>query len=276
MINDNPLRQYFRRPAVYLRLPSGGKYYPPEAVDMPESGELPVYPMTALDDITLKTPDALFNGSAIPDLIKSCVPNIKDPWAINNIDLDAILIAIRSASGESTLDLESTCPKCNDVSTYGIELVKILSQLKSADYDTELTIDELRIKFKPLNYSEINSASLAQFDAQKILNDLNDTTVDSENRTNKLKAAVEKITEVTMELIAKGVDYIASPQSKVTEHEYILDFLHHCDKNDFTTIRDYLGELRKSSDLKPLHIKCASCGHEYEQPFVLNTSDFFG
>lgn len=275
MITDNPLRQYFRRPAVYLRLPSGGKYYSETVIDMPESGELPIYPMTALDDITLKTPDALFNGSAIIELIKSCVPNIKDPWGINNIDLDAILIAIRSASGESTLDLESTCPKCNDTSTYGIELVTILSQLKSADYDTELQIDDLKIKFKPLNYNEINNAALAQFDAQKLLNDLNDLENNDENK-NKLKLAVEKITQLTMDLISKGIDYIVTPQLKVDNKEHILDFLRQCDKNNFNKIRDHLGELRKAAEIKPLRIRCGSCSHEYDQPFVLNTTDFFG
>ena len=72
----------------------------------------------------------MFNGTAVTEIIKSCIPNIKEPWAINNIDLDACLIAIRSASGDSTLQIESTCPSCNDISTYGVELVAILGQLK--------------------------------------------------------------------------------------------------------------------------------------------------
>ena len=39
------------------------------SIDMPENGELPVYPMTAIDEITVRTPDALFNGTAIAELI---------------------------------------------------------------------------------------------------------------------------------------------------------------------------------------------------------------
>jgi hypothetical protein len=73
----NPLKQYFRRPAIYLRLPSGGTGYPPGVVDLPESGELPIYPMTAIDEITSKTPDALFSGTAIVELIKRhCKQNL--------------------------------------------------------------------------------------------------------------------------------------------------------------------------------------------------------
>ena len=49
-----------------ISLPSGGESYGPEDIEWPDEGkELPVYPMTAIDEITTKTPDALFNGSAM-------------------------------------------------------------------------------------------------------------------------------------------------------------------------------------------------------------------
>ena len=63
-MQNNPLRQFFRRPAVFFKLPSGGKNYAPGVLDMPENEEFPVYPMTAIDEISMRTPDALFNGSA--------------------------------------------------------------------------------------------------------------------------------------------------------------------------------------------------------------------
>jgi hypothetical protein len=87
---NNPLKQYFRRPSIYLKLPSGGVGYPLGSLNRTENGELPVYPMTAIDEITSKTPDALFNGSAVVEIIKSCVPDITDPWSIPSTDLDAI------------------------------------------------------------------------------------------------------------------------------------------------------------------------------------------
>ena len=68
----NPLSKQFRRPSLYFKLPSGGKFYQPGAIDLPDNKELPVYPMTAIDEITSKTPDALYNGTAVVDIIKSC------------------------------------------------------------------------------------------------------------------------------------------------------------------------------------------------------------
>lgn len=67
----NPLKQFFRQPAIYLRLPSNGDFWPDGAVDVPHNRELPVYPMTALDEITYRTPDALFNGQAVVTVIQS-------------------------------------------------------------------------------------------------------------------------------------------------------------------------------------------------------------
>ena len=49
---------------------------------------------------------------AVADLIKSCVPNIKDPWRISSNDLDAILIGIKAAAGGEGLEIESTWQTC--------------------------------------------------------------------------------------------------------------------------------------------------------------------
>ena len=95
--SQNPLKKYFRQPKIYLRLPSKGNFYPKGVLDFPESGEIPVYAMTARDELIIKTPDALINGESTVEVIKSCIPNIKDPWKMPNIDTDAILIAIRIA-----------------------------------------------------------------------------------------------------------------------------------------------------------------------------------
>lgn len=272
--NNNPLKQYFRRPAVYLKLPSGGKYYEPGVVDIPDIGEIPVYPMTAIDDITVRTPDALFNGSAIVEIIKSCVPNIKDPWKINAIDLDAVLIAIRNASGDGKMSIDSECPKCQNVGSFEVNLMAALSQIKAGNYDDYLTINELKIKFRPLVYLEMNQAANLQLEVQKRfieLQELNET-----DRAGAIKQALTRVTEVTMDLLVQSIEYIETPGTKVDSKEYILDFLRNCDKDVYVSIRDYNASLKEGTQLKPLHIKCTECSNEYDQEFTLNASDFFG
>jgi hypothetical protein len=274
-IQNNPLKQYFRRPAIYLKLPSGGKMYAPGVINIPESGELAVYPMTAIDEISSKTPDALYNGTAMADIIKSCIPDIKDPWSINSIDLDAILIAIRAAAGGDDMSISSECPSCKEVAEYGVNLVGILSQLKSADYEKELTINELSIKFRPLSYKEMNEAGTSQMEAQRIF-----MMIEKEEneaiRAEKTQEALRFITEVTMKILSNTVTHIRTPNVFVEEKEYILDFLKNCDRETYIAIRDYNASLKAQTEIKPLKIKCINCQHEYDQQFTLNTSDFFG
>lgn len=274
-MSNNPLKQYFRRPAVYLKLPSGGKDYPEGSINLPETGELPVYPMTAIDEITTKTPDALFNGTAVTDLIKSCVPDIIDPWSISSTDMDAIFLAIKAASGEQTLEIDSKCPKCEEISTYGINLVAILGTLKAPDYSSSLEISDLKIKFGPLTYREVNEAGLAQFEIQRVFAELEGITEEKE-KAEKTKDALMQITKVTMSLIAKTILYVETPSVTVDEHEHILEFLENCDKNVYVSIRDYHTALKAQTELKPLDVTCDSCGHAYQQPFTLNPTDFFG
>ena len=273
-MNTNPLRQYFRRPAVYLKLPSNGVGYSPESITIPENGELPVFPMTAIDEITSKTPDALFNGSAVCEIIKSCVPDIKDPWTVQGNDLDAILIAIKAASGDQ-LTIGSTCPQCQNVADFTLNLPGILSSLKAGEYSKELEINELKVKFRPLTYKEMNEAALAQFEINKA-NTLIQTDISEEQKQQILEEALREITNQTMTLLSKSIEYIKTPTSIVDNKEYILDFIKNCDKNIYVTLRDYSAKLRSESELKPLDIKCENCSNEYTQPYTLNISDFFG
>lgn len=275
MIEHNPLQQYFRRPSIYLRLPSGGQMYEPGVVEMTETGELPVYPMTAIDEITSKTPDALFNGQAMSDIVKSCIPAIKQPWEINSVDFDAILIAIKSASGGNEMEINSTCPKCSESSDYGISLVSLLTQLKAGDYNKELEIAELSIRFRPLTYREMNEASLGQMEAQRMFVRL-ETEQDENTKAAIMQDALKVVTDITMKILSQTIVYIKTPSAYVNEREYILDFLKNCDKNTYIAIRDFNAKLKEQTEIKPLNIKCVACSHDYEQPFTLNTADFFG
>lgn len=271
----NPLRQYFRRPALYLKLPSNGVGYAQGAIEFPENRELPVYPMTAIDEITSRTPDALYNGLAVTEIIKSCVPSIKRPWEILNVDLDPILVAIRMATNGQMMELETVCPKCEESSKFDLNLTGVLASFKPGDYNSLLDIDEfIKVKFQPLNYKQINGAGESQFEIQRMLNQV-DAIEDAEERNKKTSAILTTINEMALDLMIDTIEYIKTPDATVLDKDFIREFLTNCDKNTYNKIRDTNVELRKSTELKPLEIKCLHCGHEYTQPFNINISNFF-
>lgn len=273
-LENNPLKQYFRKPAIYVKLPSNGKGYKPETIDMPINEELPVYPMTALDEITVKTPDALYNGTAIIDLIKSCVPNIKNPWDINSVDLDALLIAIRTATEGNKTEMETKCPSCEEVSKYEINLIAGLQDLDCKIYEDELNLDEISLKFKPLSFKNLNEISTKQFELQKLFLQI-DENPNIDIRNEKSKEILKEIARLSMYSLCKTIDYIKTPIETVDNQDYIINFLQNCDKKTYDTIRDYSVKLKKSSEMKPLKIQCIHCTHQYEQTYTLNMSDFF-
>ena len=274
-MSDNPLSNYFRRPSIYITLPSKGKFYPDGALELTENEELPVYPMTAVDEITYRTPDALFNGTSIIEVIQSCMPNIKDAWAIPSIDLDTILSAIRIATYGHTLEIGTTCPKCEEEAEYGVDLRKIIEQLDITEYDSLIKVGDLEIHIKPLSYKDINESSLVQFEEQKIASVLEDADMSEKEKLKLLSATFKKISEVTITTIVKSIEYIKTPETMVSDSEQINEFLHNCERSIFETIKDKVLTLRSNSELKPLHIKCNECNHEYDQPFTLDMSNFF-
>jgi len=111
--STNPLKNYFRQPKLFLSLPSKGKYYPEGSLEVSESGEYPVFSMTAKDELSLKTPDALINGQSTVDVIQSCIPSIKNAWKMPSLDLDAALIAIRIATYGEMMTVSTKVPVIN-------------------------------------------------------------------------------------------------------------------------------------------------------------------
>lgn len=275
MEQTNPLKGYFRRPALYLKLPSGGTGYSKEAINMPENGEIPIYPMTAIDEITARTPDALFNGVAVVEIIKSCAPNILNPWEVLQTDLDALLLAIKIASNGATMEIDTICPACNEDGKYDVNLSGILAKMQPGDYNKPLKINDLSIKFHPSNYKTINEASTKQFEVQRALAMIQ-TMDDTPERDSMSSELIRRMNDMTLDLMVDSIEYIKTPDAMVFEKEYIKEYLQNCEIKSYDAVRENTIELKKSAETKPLEFKCIHCQHEYEQPFNINVSDFFG
>lgn len=272
-MENNPLKQYFRRPAIHIRLPSNHQYTS-DVVDFPPTGELPVYPMTANDEITARTPDALYNGSAVVSIVQSCVPSIKNPWALLNSDLETILISIRIATNGDEMDVDTTCPNCKNSNRYGINLSKLLSTITIGNYNEELVVGDLAIKFRSITYQDNNTASAEQFEIQRGLAQL-ENFEDGEGKNKAASELLVRMNTLTQKILARNIEYIRTPETSVANQPFILDFLQNCDKKMYDLIRDHNIELRESSQSKPLRFKCVSCQHEYDQTITFSVTDFF-
>ena len=275
MSESNPLKQYFRQPAIYIRLPSNGRGWPAGSIAMPANGEIPVYPMTAIDEITYRTPDALFNGQAVIDVIQSCVPAIRDAWLIPMSDINSILVAIRIASYGHDMTFGTTCPKCNNEDDYDLDLRSVMDQLHAPDYETTLQHGDLEIQFRSMNYREQNDSNLQQFENQQLIRAIPASDLPDEEKVQRMTEVMKNITQLTVMALTHSISAIRAPDAQVTDAKHIEEFLNNCDRNLFNSVKDHVIKLRQSVEIRPVPIKCTNCSNEYEQGINLDMANFF-
>jgi len=273
--NANPLQGWFRQPAIYIRLPSQGQYWPEGSLSMPANQELPVRAMTALDEINYRTPDALFNGQAVVEVIQSCIPNILDAWHTPATDINSILISIRIASYGHEMEINSTCPKCSETNDYSLDMRVMLQNMPLPNYQEGLKIGEIECFFQPMSFRQQTQVSMDQYETQRLIAAAQDEKVPEPERVKVMTGVMKKINEVTTRAMTFGIAGIRSPGGFVDNHDHIREFLTNCDSRTYQQIRDHAVQLRAGSEVRPVTLTCAGCQNPYEQSIELNMSNFF-
>lgn len=273
---QNPLAKHFRQPAIYIKLPSNGQFWPDGALDLPASGEIPVYPMTARDEITIRTPDALLNGQGVVDVIQSCCPNIIDAWAMPSIDVDSVLLNIRIASYGNEMDFDSNCPECKEENNFSLNMSNVVAQISVPNYDAPLEIDGLKIKLKPQPYFEVNKINQVSFTEQQILRTINDQDLSDEEKKQKSDEYLRKLIDLNIVVAVNSTDSITTEDGTiVTDKGFIQEFFDLADFKVLRAVQDQLQEISKDATLKPIDTTCKSCNHEYSIPMTFDYANFF-
>lgn len=245
-----------RQPKIYIRLPSNGEFWPEGSLEISETGEFPVYSMTAKDELMLKIPDALMNGQAIVDVIQHCVPNIKNAWHTPTIDLDILLIAIRLATyGE----MMTTPIKFKDdlELEYQMDLRVVMDRLMTQIvWDPVVPINEnLTVFIRPLNYKQLSSAALQTFETQKIMQVVNDDSTSEDTKVKLFKESFKKLSDSTMATIADSIAKIESIGGSTDDPAHIREFVDNADKEIFKKIQSRIEELRDINTIKPMSVQ---------------------
>lgn len=276
-INNNPLAKHFRQPAIYIKLPSGGRFYPDGALDINVSGEIPIFPMTVKDELLLKTPDALMNGASIAGMIASCCPAIKDPWSMPLIDLDPVLIAIRLASYGEGMDMTSNCTHCDVENEHTIDLRVVLDHLKPiGEYDQKNHLNGLIFEIQPQTFKEINTAGQIAFEQQKLVAAIENSTLTPEEKRTQFEESFGKLTDLNINTIVSCIKSITTEDSTIVkEKELIKDFLTHTDRKTYEALRDMITNIVKANALDPVPVTCNECKQEYKITLDFNQSNFF-
>ena len=278
---ENPLSSYFRQAKIYLTLPSGGKYYPEDCLDMPESGELPVMPMTAKDELALKTPDALLSGQATVDLIESCIPNIKNAWGMPSLDIDACLIAIRIASYGEHMTITAKAPNTKTDQDYTIDLRQLLDRYTQANFEDTYVTGDMTVTVRPLSYKEFSKVSMQTFEEQRIFSLVNNDQIDEDEKLKQFNTTFNKLRDITLGMVINSVVSIQVGDNVVTDRNHIVEFLENTDKAFFKSLSDHIEKQKQAFTVPPMKVEANELQKEegapdtFEVPIVFDQANFF-
>lgn len=275
----NPLTSLMRQPKIYIKLPSGGRFWKEGSIDISPNEEYAVYSMTARDELLLKTPDALMNGQAVVDVVQNCIPSIRNAWEIPSIDVDVILIALRLA----TYGDQMTMTAGPDEAEYSVDLRLLLDTLyNTVKWDERINIGtDMAIFIKPVNYQVISKTSIRTFETQKLMSIVNDSTLTEDEKINTFRDSFKKLTELTVGIINDSVYRIESASGTTEDTQDIQEFMDNCDKSIFDAVKNRLDELRIQNTLKSIKVRATDemiengSEEEIEIPLTFDPANFF-
>lgn len=272
-MSGNPLQQYFRQPKIFVGLPSKGAYNPPGSLDGDVSN-MPVFGMTGMDEIIMKTPDALISGESTVKVIQSCCPSIKDAWKVSSLDANLIFAAIKIATFGNQLTVGHKCPNCNSENDYSFNLDFVVEHYGHCKYNNKLELDNITIITQPLDYKQTTDYNMAMFVIQQKLNQI-ELMQTEEEKVKFYQGIFEELAELQNDLYFNSIERIEIPGQVVEEREYILEWLKNCDKSIFDLVRNHIESNKKDWELPPHPVKCTECETESSVVIELDQTNFF-
>ena len=281
--NTDPLGKYYRQPQIYIRLPSKGNYYGPEVFTPTETGEIPVLPMTAKDELAFKTPDAMMSGQATVDVIQSCVPNFKNAWKMVNYDTDVVLLAIRIATYGETMDVTYRVPVTNEEMTHTVNLPAVLEDLGKVNIeDIAITKSGFKVKLAPLDYQALTQVQTASFEQQKIYATVNNSALSEQEKSTQFVKSFKILNNINFSMLVDSITEITTPDgSTVVDKAQIKNFCDNCDAKIINEIQDELAKIRSQAQIQHLKFKATEeqikkgAPSSYEVPVTFDSSNFF-
>lgn len=275
----NPLGSYLRTPKLYVKLPSGLEFYEPDSISTSINGEVAVYPLTSIDQIMLKTPDALLNGEAMLRVFASCVPGVQDVSQLVEPDINLLMVAIRVASSGPSIEINATCPSCGHENTFDLDLQSILDTATPCAADNAVEIDgQLMVHVRPYNFKQRNLQMLNEIQQAQTAAQLNASSqVEDNARIGEVSQNFIKMAHRTFDLLAMSITGITVLKTgeHVTDPAYITEWIKGIPNTTARLIIDRIRELNESGIDGNLDFKCTKCNHEWQQRLDLDPTSFF-
>ena len=273
---ENPLAKYFRKPAIYVQIPTGGKFNP----EIPKTvlDEVGILPMTAIDEISMQNPDELLNGEALINLIKSCVPDIPDPRNLCNIDAELLYLAIKYATYGKNITHLHTCTECKEQAEYNIDINNVLNRFPEIDKVEPIEYEDLKIHVHPPRLESLTRLALIDVEQHRILANIKETAEGEGGEMEMAKQfaiSFRKVSQQNIDLLISSIDRIETPDTVITDNDMIVEFMSNIPAKIVTLVNDRIAEVnKKPDDLTTFEFSCEKCQHPDKVKFEMNPVNF--
>ena len=277
-MQENPLTKYFRKPAIYVSLPTKGRFNP--EIEQTVIDEVGVMPMTAIDEITLRNPDSLLNGEAMISLFKSCCPSIPNPRNLCNIDAEALFLAVQYATYGKEITHTHKCSKCGEPSDFSIDINFILNKFPDIEKIEPIIYEDLEIHIKPPSLESVTRVALIQLEEQRIVQNIKTQSKDDADELELAKrfySSFERVARHNVDLLAETVSRLVTKDAEIIDKNQITEFLSNIPAQIVTKINKSVEQItRKPDDINSFKFVCPqeSCGHEETIKLEMNPVNF--
>ena len=244
-------------PAELVKLPSGGKVYPPTSgLHMRE--EVEIKAMTTHEENILTSRAFIKKGTVITELIKSCVVDksivVEDMVAG---DRNALMIAIRITGYGAEYQPEMKCPSCGQNNECDFNLGKLAIKTLGMDpvspgvneFECALPASKAKATFKLLTARDEEELVTLQERKKKVIGSTIDSLV-----SDQIKAAMLSV-------------------NGMRDRSKLSFFIDNMSSRDSLAFRNAMTRAKPDVDMTQL-FECKFCDHS-EEVDVPVTSDFF-
>lgn len=270
------LEKHKRQPKIYIDLPSKGQWYDVTIVEKAEG--LAVFGMSAMDEIILKTPDALFSGEATAQVIRSCIPQILDPWKLVGYDIDYVLTAIRIATYGDGMDISTTCRHCDSTHSGTVSLTYLLEKINQNDLEYSFQMDGLNFAIQPIDYKTQTDFSVESYTLERQILDVEKQDVSREEKDKQLQTLMTQAAQLNIRVAVAHLASIDNGEEKEVDRSVILEWIKDNDATFYDKLKAGIYELTNRWELPPFEVQCenAECGKTYTTKLDMDYSNFFG
>lgn len=270
------LEQHKRQPKLFIDLPSEGVHYDDTVCKQVKS--MAVFGMSAMDEIMLKTPDALFSGEATYQVMRSCVPDILDPWKLIGYDIDYVLLSIRIATYGESIDIVTNCPKCKTANDGTVNLQGLLQEVNNYEINHSFEIGPLHFDLKPISYRQTTDFSAEHYTLQRQIMQSEKTDLPQKEKDELQNDLMLKSANLNLRIALAHIEKITDGENEEADPDVIFKFVSENDVAFYDKVRDTIMKLTQRWKLPFFDSVCQNeeCKNEFKTQLDMDYANFFG